>query len=142
MKKRKRGKIMHSKKHKSQMSIIEFQKTYDTEDKCREELFKMRYPKGFKCSKCECTEYYYLKSRGKYQWKNCKHQSGTVMDRSHLKLTVWLWAIYLFSNDKRGSSACSSHRFSSFHINPPGLYSKGSAMRWKNEKTSICFREL
>lgn len=106
MKKRKRGKIMHSKKHKSQMSIIEFQKTYDTEDKCREELFKMRYPKGFKFSKCECTEYYYLKSRGKYQWKNCKHQSGTVMDRSHLKLTVWLWAIYLFSNDKRGSSAC------------------------------------
>ena len=101
---------MHSKKHKSQMSIIEFQKKYDTEDKCREELFKMRYPKGFKCSKCECTEYYYLKSRGKYQCKNCKHQSsvtsGTVMDRSHLKLTVWLWAIYLFSNDKRGSSAC------------------------------------
>ena len=63
---------MHSKKHKSQMSIIEFQKKYDTEDKCREELFKMRYPKGFKCSKCECTEYYYLKSRGKYQCKNCK----------------------------------------------------------------------
>ena len=60
---------MHSKKHKSQMSIIEFQKKYDTEDKCREELFKMRYPKGFKCSKCECTEYYYLKSRGKYQCK-------------------------------------------------------------------------
>lgn len=88
------------------MSIIEFQKTYDTEDKCREELFKMRYPKGFKCSKCECTEYYYLKSRGKYQWKNCKHQSGTVMDKSHLKLTVWLWAIYLFSNDKRDLSAC------------------------------------
>lgn len=34
---------MHSKKHKSQMSIIEFQKKYDTKDKCREELFKMRY---------------------------------------------------------------------------------------------------
>ncbi len=101
---------MHSKKHKSQMSIIEFQKKYDTEDKCREELFKMRYPQGFKCSKCECTEYYYLKSRGKYRCKNCKHQSsvtsGTVMDRSHLKITIWLWAIYLFSNDKRGSSAC------------------------------------
>ena len=70
----------------------------------------MRYPQGFKCSKCECTEYYYLKSRGKYRCKNCKHQSsvtsGTVMDRSHLKITIWLWAIYLFSNDKRGSSAC------------------------------------
>ena len=93
----KEEKIMHYKKHKSQMSIIEFQKKYDTEDKCREELFKMRYPKGFKCSKCECTEYYYLKSKGKYQCKNCKHQSsvtsGTVMNRSHLKLTVWLWVI-------------------------------------------------
>ena len=83
---------MHSKKHKSQMSIIEIQKKYDTEDKCREELFRMRYPNGFKCSKCECTVYYYLKSRGKYQCKNCKHQSsvtsGTVMDRSHLKLIL------------------------------------------------------
>jgi hypothetical protein len=27
------------------------------------------------------------------------------MDRTHLKLTIWLWAMYLFANDKRGCSA-------------------------------------
>lgn len=97
---------MHYKKHKSQMSIIEFQKKYDTEDKHREELLKMRYSKGFKCSKCECTEYYYLKSKGKYQCKNCKHQSsvtsGTVMNRSHLKLTC----IKMFLQTQKQLSIC------------------------------------
>ena len=31
--------------------------------------------------------------------------AGTVMHRTHLPLTVWFWAIYLFVNDKRGISA-------------------------------------
>lgn len=55
MKKRKRGKIIHSKKHKSQMSIIEFQKKYDTEDKFQEELFKMRYREMAFLTEYRCT---------------------------------------------------------------------------------------
>lgn len=95
--------------HKSTMSIAEFQSKFDTEEKCREALFKLRYPKGFICPKCGNNEYYFINTRGRYQCRKCHHQSSvtskTVMDRTHLKLSIWLWAMYLFANDKRGCSA-------------------------------------
>lgn len=101
--------MKHSKHHKSQMNIIAFQKKYNTEDKCRNFLFKCRFPKGFICPKCGCHECYFINTRKIYKCKKCRHQlsitSGTVMDRTHLKLTVWLWAMYLFTIDKRGCSA-------------------------------------
>lgn len=97
------------KNHKSKMSIIDFQEKFSTDDKCREFLFNLRYPQGFVCPKCGCTEYYHIKKRHTYQCKCSRHQtsvtSGTVMDKTHLKLTYWLWAMFLFANDKRGCSA-------------------------------------
>jgi len=54
-------------------------------------------------------EYYNISTRNKYQCKRCKYQAsvtaGTVMDRSHLSLKIWLWAIYMVAHDKRGYSA-------------------------------------
>ena len=98
-----------NKHHKSTMTIMDFQKRYNTEEACRDALFKMRYPNGFHCPKCGCSKFCFINTRGKYQCKECRHQSsvtsGTVMDRTHLKLTIWLWAMYLFANDKRGCSA-------------------------------------
>lgn len=95
--------------HKSKMNIVDFQKKFNTEDKCREFLFDLKYPNGFVCPECGGSEYYYVEKRHLYQCKCCRHQtsvtSGTVMDRTHLKLTVWLWAMFLFANDKRGCSA-------------------------------------
>ena len=95
--------------HKSKLSIIDFQMKFNTEDKCREFLFELRFPHGFVCPECGCTEYYHIKKRHTYQRKCCRHQtsvtSGTVMDKTHLKLTYWLWAMFLFANDKRGCSA-------------------------------------
>ncbi|WP_443712598.1 hypothetical protein [Ruminococcus sp.] len=35
------------KTHKSKLSIIDFQKKFNTEDKCREFLFELRFPQGF-----------------------------------------------------------------------------------------------
>lgn len=91
------------------ISITIFQEKYSNEEACRDYLFSLRYPNGYVCLKCGCTEYYEIDSRHKYQCRHCRHQtsvtSGTVMDRSHLKLTVWLWAMYLFVTDKRGCSA-------------------------------------
>ena len=95
--------------NKSTMSIMEFQARFDTEEKCQDMFFKLRYPNGFQCPKCGCNKYYFIGTRGKYQCKECCHQSsitsGTVMDHTHLKLSIWLWAMYLFANDKRGCSA-------------------------------------
>jgi len=91
------------------MTFWEFQERFNTEEACREYLFKLRWANGFKCPRCGCVEYYIISTRNKYQCKSCRYQAsvtaGTVMDRSHLSLKIWLWAIYLVACDKRGYSA-------------------------------------
>lgn len=36
------------------ISFKEFRTRYHTEEACREELFRQRFPKGFVCPKCGC----------------------------------------------------------------------------------------
>ena len=87
----------------------EFRTRFSTEEACRAELFRLRFPNGFVCPKCGCTEYYPVRGRNVFQCRACRHQTsvtaGTVMHRTHLPLTVWFWVIYLCVTDKRGISA-------------------------------------
>lgn len=91
------------------ISFKEFRARYCTEDTCREELFRLRFPEGFVCPVCGCREYYPIHGRNTFQCRACRHQAsvtaGTVMHRTRLPLTVWFWAIYLCATDKRGISA-------------------------------------
>ena len=91
------------------ITFQEFRTRFNTEDTCRAELFRLRYPNGFVCPKCGCTEYYSVRGRNTFQCRACRHQTsitvGTVMHRTHLPLTAWFWAIYLCATDKRGISA-------------------------------------
>jgi transposase-like protein len=89
--------------------MIEFQKRYSEEEKCREHMFQVRWPNGFVCPKCGHNEYFDIKSRHLFQCKSCNHQAsvtaGTIMDKSKTPLTKWFLAIYLMTEDKRGISA-------------------------------------
>ena len=91
------------------LSFKEFRRRFQTEEACESRLFELRWPKGFVCPKCGETGCYHLKGRREYVCKHCHHQSsvtaGTVLHRTHLPLTVWFWAMYLMSRDKRGISA-------------------------------------
>ena len=84
----------------------EFCTRFSTEESCRAELFRLRFPNGFVCPKCGYTEYSLVRGRNAFQCRSCRHQTsvtaGTVMRRTHLPLTVWFWAIYLCATDKRG----------------------------------------
>lgn len=42
---------------------MDFQKKFDTEDKCRNFLFELRFPNGFVYPHCGCSEYSVIKSR-------------------------------------------------------------------------------
>jgi len=46
-----------------QMTEIEFQANYGTEDQCRQYLFEKRWPEGFICPKCGHKEYFNIESR-------------------------------------------------------------------------------
>ena len=95
--------------HAENITFEEFRTRFSTEESCRAELFRLRFPNGFFCPKCGCTEYYPVRGRNAFQCRACRHQTsvtaGTVMHRTHLPLTVWFWAIYLCATDKRGISA-------------------------------------
>ena len=95
--------------HAESITFQEFRTRFSTEDACRAELFRLRFPNGFVCPKCGCTEYYPVRGRNTFQCRACRHQTsvtvGTVMHRTHLPLTVWFWTIYLCATDKRGISA-------------------------------------
>ena len=98
----------------SQMDLISFPKPFSTEEACRERLFTLRWPEGFRCPKCGCQESYRIENRTLFQCVECRHQTsltaGTIMHRTRTPLVKWFWAIFLVSTDKRGLSALALSR--------------------------------
>ena len=99
------------KKNYETMTLLTFQEKYNSELKCRERLFQLRWPNGFVCPECGDKDFYYMNNRPLYQCKKCKHQTSvtakTVMHGTRTPLLKWFWAIFLTANDKRGLSALS-----------------------------------
>ena len=92
------------------MTLIEFMDRFGDNEACRHHLYKMRWPDGFVCPKCNTAgEPFNVASRNLYQCKSCNHQAsvtaGTIMDKSRTPLHKWFLAIYLMGQDKRGCSA-------------------------------------
>ena len=87
----------------------EFQAQFATEDACREYLVRCRWPEGFICPRCGHRQAYLIGSPQLWQCTACRHQTsvtaGTILHRTKTPLTVWFWAAYLMTTDKRGLSA-------------------------------------
>jgi transposase-like protein len=94
-------------------SIMEFQRTFQTERDCIEYLFKSRWPNGFDCPVCGNREFYYIEKRKVFQCKN-RHQTsitaGTVMHRTKQPLLLWFWAAYIMATETPGVSALQLQR--------------------------------
>jgi len=90
-------------------SLREFQAQFATEDACREYLARCRWPEGFICPRCGHGRAYVIGSPQLWQCAACRHQTsvtaGTILHRTKAPLTVWFWAAYLMTTDKRGLSA-------------------------------------
>ena len=70
---------------------------------------------GFECPHCKCNKFFSFQTRPEVrQCKDCNKQvrlrAGTIMQRSHLPLLIWLRAIYLMTSGKRGISALELQR--------------------------------
>src|SRR5574337_689119 len=59
-----------------EISLLEFQTRYQTEEDCEKRLFKLRWPQGFACPSCGHQEYYHVTQRKLYQCKKCRHQTS------------------------------------------------------------------
>lgn len=71
-------------------SLVQFMDEYGTEEKCREALFRWRWPNEFVCPRCEYTGHCLVQSRWLYQCSGCRHQvsltAGTIFASTKLPL--------------------------------------------------------
>jgi transposase-like protein len=90
-------------------TLRQFQSDFATEKACQQYLATCRWPDGFICPRCGHRRAYELVNQRRWQCAGCRHQvsltAGTVLHRTKIPLTQWLWTAYLMTTDKRGVSA-------------------------------------
>lgn len=87
---------------------MEFEQQFASEEACREYLFQLRWPKGFRCPRCHHQKAWKT-SEGLYYCVNCKYKTsviaGTIFQDTSKPLKVWFRAMWYMTNQKQGVSA-------------------------------------
>ncbi len=89
---------------------------FHDEEAARQWFEAARWPNGPVCPKCGSTKQYATKKLGRYRCaastcrKDFTVMTGTVMERSHAKLTQWAAAFHMAASSKKGFSAHQLHR--------------------------------
>jgi hypothetical protein len=90
------------------MSLLEFQERFSTEQECRDHLFALRWPEGFRCPRCGCGRYSWHSTRHLCQCSACRYQAsvtaGTILHKTRTPLRKWFWMIFMMSRQKSGVS--------------------------------------
>lgn len=90
-------------------TLREFQLKFATDEACQQYLAACRWPDGFVCPRCGNRRAYELSNLPRWPCSKCRHQvsltAGTILHNTKTPLTVWFWAAYLMTTDKRGVSA-------------------------------------
>ena len=91
------------------MNLVSLIDRFGSDEKCRDELVSIRWPKGIACLRCSVCDPSELPVGGKWQCASCGYQftvtAGTIMHDSHLALRKWFLAIYFMCESKKGMSA-------------------------------------
>jgi transposase-like protein len=93
------------------MTLVE---QFGTDEKCREALTHLRWPKGVTCLRCGHDKVTPVSERKVYDCNSCHYQFsvtvGTMFHDSHLPLTKWFFVTYLMTESKKGISASQVYR--------------------------------
>ena len=94
---------------KSDMDLMKLIAKFDTDEKCRIALEKLRWPEGVRCIRCGSEKISRNYKRNSLECTPCGYHfsvtAGTIFHDSHLPLRKWFIAIYLISESKKGISA-------------------------------------
>jgi len=94
-------------------TILEFERRFATEEACREYLYQLRWPDGFRCPQCGHAKGWLL-TRGLTQCAACALQTsvtaGTIFQDTHKPLRLWFRAIWYVTSQKTGVSALGLQR--------------------------------
>jgi transposase-like protein len=89
---------------------------FHDEEAARQWFEAARWPNGPICPKCGSDKHYATKKLGRYRCgastcrKDFTVMTGSVMERSHAKLTQWAAAFHMGASSKKGFSAHQLHR--------------------------------
>ena len=94
-------------------NLREFDTRFSSEERCREYLFKLRWPDGFCCPRCGGNKSW--PSRGVLrECAGCGYQcsvtAGTIFQDTRTPLRLWFQAMWFMTTQKNGASALGLQR--------------------------------
>jgi len=100
--------VNENEKKEYPMTFSEFIKQFPDEKHCRDYLYKLRFPQGFVCPKCENSDYWEIGEQ-LYECRKCGRQTsviaGTIFQDTRKPLLDWFVAIWWVTTQKNGASA-------------------------------------
>jgi transposase-like protein len=94
-------------------TLQEFEARFSTEEDCREYLFQLRWPDGFRCPRCGCSKAWTVRAT-LFQCSSCDCQTsvtaGTVFQDTRKPLCIWFRAMWYVTSQKNGASALGLQR--------------------------------
>lgn len=94
-------------------TLLEFEEDFGTEERCRRYLERLRWPKGFRCPRCDHRKAWDTK-RGSYRCCRCDVQTsvtaGTLFEDTRKPLRLWFRAMWQVVSQKNGVSALGLQR--------------------------------
>jgi transposase-like protein len=90
------------------VTLLDITSAFDSDDRCRELLERLRWPVGPECPRCRTRKLARLTAKLLY-CKECDYQfsvtAGTIFHDSHLPLLQWFVATHLLCEARKGFSA-------------------------------------
>src|SRR5438876_548843 len=91
------------------MTLVDVINLFDTDERCRELLVRLRWPNGVECPRCKMPAVELATAKQLFYCKGCDYQfsvtSGTIFNDSHLPLQKWFLATLLLCESRKGHSA-------------------------------------
>jgi len=89
-------------------TLSEFEDRFSSEEACRDYLYQLRWPDGFRCPRCG-HERAWPVSTVVFQCASCDYQisviAGTIFHGTHKPLKLWFRTIWWVTGQKNGASA-------------------------------------
>jgi transposase-like protein len=89
-------------------TLSELERRFSTEKACREYLYQLRWPNGYRCPRCGHEKSWSL-SDGLLGCASCGYKTsitaGTIFERTRKPLVLWFRVIWWVTSQKNGASA-------------------------------------
>ena len=115
-------------------TLMEFESRFSTEESCRDYLFQLRWPDGFRCPRCNHEKTWPIGTM-LFQCAKCGYRTsviaGTIFQDTKKPLKFWFYAMWHVTSQKYGANALGLQRIlglGSYHTSWVWLHKLRHAM--------------